>query len=367
MAFNASDHEFMAQALRLAARGLFTTDPNPRVGCVLVKDGVVVGEGWHERAGEPHAEINALRAAGSQAQGSTVYVTLEPCCHIGRTPPCVDALLEARVARVVAAMPDPNPLVAGQGLRSLSAARIETASGLMQGDAEALNPGFVKRMRTGLPYVRVKLAMSIDGRTALGSGESKWITGEAARLDVQNLRARSSAVMTGMGTVTHDNPSLNVRTDGAVRQPLRVVLDPALDMRPDARILALAGQTLIFTACPDGASRSALEAAGAEVVGVDGDESRLDLGAVMRRLGEREINELHVESGATLAGALLEAELVDELVLYVAPLVMGDEARGLFHLPALASMAERVELDIVDVRAVGRDWRITAKVFVASS
>jgi diaminohydroxyphosphoribosylaminopyrimidine deaminase/5-amino-6-(5-phosphoribosylamino)uracil reductase len=362
MAFSAADNQFMAQALRLAARGLFTTDPNPRVGCVLVRDGAVVGEGWHERAGEPHAEINALRAAGSLARGSTAYVTLEPCSHTGRTPPCVNALVQAGVARVVAAMTDPNPLVSGEGLRALSQAGVQTSNGLMTAEAQVLNPGFVKRMHTGLPFVRLKLATSIDGRTAMASGESKWITGEAARLDVQRLRARSSAVMTGIGTVIHDDPALNVRLDGIARQPIRVVLDPALEMRPGARMLSLAGQTLVFTARPDSASRSALEAAGAEIVGVDGDDRALDLGAVLKVLAEREVNELHVETGATLAGSLLGMGLVDELVLYVAPLVMGDGARGLFHLPALASMDQRIELDIIDVRAVGRDWRVTAGV-----
>lgn len=365
MGFSAADHEFMSQALRLAARGLFTTDPNPRVGCVLVRDGAVVGEGWHERAGEAHAEIKALRAAGDSARGSTAYVTLEPCCHTGRTPPCVSALLEAGVARVVAAMTDPNPLVGAEGLRALTQAGVQTSSGLMMAEAQALNPGFVTRMRAGVPFVRLKLAMSIDGRTAMASGESKWITGEAARHDVQRLRARSSAVMTGIGTVAHDDPALNVRIEGTARQPLRVVLDPALEMRPGARMLSLAGRTLIFTSRPDGASRSELEAAGAEIIGVDGDNGALDLSAVLRVLGNREVNELHVETGATLSGALLEMGLVDELVLYVAPLVMGDGARGLFHLPALADMEQRIELDIIDVRAVGRDWRVTAKVLDA--
>lgn len=358
------DHDYMAQALQLAARGLYTTDPNPRVGCVIVRDGEVVGTGWHRRAGEPHAEVYALREAGERARGATVYVTLEPCCHHGRTPPCSEALIRAGVGRVVAAMEDPNPKVAGSGLAQLRQAGIAVESGLLQAQAEALNPGFIKRMRHGRPYVRCKLAMSLDGRTAMASGESKWITGEAARRDVQRLRARSSAIMTGIGTVLADDPALNVRLDfgQGARQPLRVVLDPQLRMPEHAHMLALPGQTLVLTGVDDPAAAARLAAAGGEVVRLPAHGDGLDLHAVMAHLAQRQINEVLLETGATLAGAMLAAGLIDELVLYVAPHIMGSGARGLFRLPGLERMEDRIELDILDIRAVGRDWRITAKV-----
>ncbi|GAB6043760.1 bifunctional diaminohydroxyphosphoribosylaminopyrimidine deaminase/5-amino-6-(5-phosphoribosylamino)uracil reductase RibD [Endothiovibrio diazotrophicus] len=362
----------MARALELARRGLYTTEPNPRVGCVLVRGGVVVGEGWHQFAGGPHAEVNALRMAGPRAAGATAYVTLEPCSHFGKTPPCADALVEAQVGQVVAAMVDPNPLVSGRGLERLAAAGIGTVSGLLEAEATAINPGFTRRMRTGLPFVRLKMAASLDGRTAMASGESRWITGPEARRDVHLLRARSSAMLTGIGTVLHDDPSLNVRLDDDTReallgggepiQPLRVVLDSRLAMPPEAKMLGLEGRTLILTATDDAVRRDALQQVGAEVVTVPTAGEGLDLRAVMGTLGERGVNEVMVEAGATLGGALLQAGLVDELVLYLAPHLMGDAARGLFRLPGLERMAERIELTITDVRAVGRDWRIIAKI-----
>lgn len=367
MPFTTADREFMARALRLARRGLYTTQPNPRVGCVIVRDGEVVGEGWHRRAGGPHAEIEALRSAGDAARGATVYVTLEPCSHHGRTPPCADALIGAGVGRVVAAMVDPNPQVAGRGLERLREAGIETGSGLLADEAGSLNPGFVKRMRDGLPWVRVKMAMSLDGRTAMASGESQWITGQAARADVQRLRARSGAVLTGIGTVACDDPSLNVRAtasqlgiEGEPLQPLRVVLDPELQLSPRARLLSLAGPVLVLTRIDDAAARARLEAAGAQVETVAPAPGGLDLTAVLKTLAGRGVNEVHVEAGAILCGALITAGLVDELVLYVAPHLMGGEARGLFFLPGLERMADRIALTIEDVRAVGEDWRITA-------
>ena len=366
MTFTPDDHCHMARALELAARGLYTTDPNPRVGCVLVRDGVVVGEGWHMRAGEPHAEIHALNAAGARARGATAYVTLEPCCHHGRTPPCSDALIRAGVARVVAAMVDPNPRVAGQGLAQLNAAGIATDSGVLAAQAEALNPGFVMRMRHGRPFVRAKLAMSLDGRTALASGESQWITGEPARADVQRLRARSSAIVTGIGTVLADDPSLNVRLAGEPgqdpRQPLRVVLDPHLAMSPGARMLGLPGRTVICTVVNDAAQREQLERAGAQVVRLPGREGALDLPALMDWLAGEQINEVLLETGSTLSGAMLHAGLIDELVLYMAPHLLGDTARGLFRLPGLERMEQRIVLNIDDIRAVGKDWRITCRV-----
>ncbi len=360
--FTADDHRYMARALELASRGLYSTDPNPRVGCVLVRDGALVGEGWHEYAGGPHAEVNAIAQAGERARGATAYVSLEPCCHHGRTPPCSEALVEAGIARVVAAMEDPNPRVAGQGLAALKGAGMTVASGLMGTQSAAMNPGFIKRMREGRPFVRSKLAMSLDGRTAMASGESKWITGDAARQDVQRLRARSSAIMTGIGTVLADDPSMTVRLEEGARQPLRVVLDPRLSMPETAQMLRLPGETLIVTACDDPEAQARLEAAGAEVWVMRHGPDAVDLHGLMGRLAEREVNEILLETGATLSGAMLKAGLIDELVVYMAPRLMGDSARGLFRLPGLDSMAESVPLHIHDVRAVGNDWRITATI-----
>ena len=361
------DYRYMARALTLARRGLTSTDPNPRVGCVLVKDGTLVGEGWHERAGEAHAEVIALDAAGARARGATAYVTLEPCCHYGRTPPCTDALLSAGVIRVVAAMADPNPQVAGRGLDLLRAAGVVVECGLLETEARALNPGFIQRMTTGRPWVRVKLAMSLDGRTALASGESQWLTGEAARQDVQRLRARASAILTGIGTVLADDPSLNVRLPEAERQPLRVILDTELRTPPTARTLRLPGSVLIFTAVADPAAQEPLRAAGVDIVVAPCAGQGLDLYAVMAELARRECNELHVECGPTLAGSLLQVELVDELIIYMAPLLLGDKARGLFQLPELTRMQDRHELEILDTRAVGRDWRLWLRFITANS
>ena len=361
-AASADDYRFMAHALRLAGRGLYTTDPNPRVGCVLVKDGAVVGEGWHVWAGSPHAEINALIMAGEKARGATAYITLEPCCHYGRTPPCTDALLAAGVTRVVAAMEDPYNRVAGAGLEQLRRAGVAVECGLMATEARALNPGFIKRLTQGYPYVRAKLAMSLDGRTAMASGESQWITGAAARLDGQRLRARSSAVMTGIGTVLADDPSLNVRLTGqTVRQPLRVIVDPELITPLQARTLRLDGQVLVFTAVTEPRAWAPLQAVGVEVMAVPRRGEGLDLKAALAELARREINEVHLECGATLAGAMLQAGLLDELVVYLAPRLLGDGARGLFHLPGLTRISQSIPLTIVDIRAVEQDWRITAQ------
>jgi len=364
--FAAEDHQYMARALRLAARGLYTTDPNPRVGCVLVRGGQIVGEGWHERAGEGHAEIHALRQAGERAAGAAAYVTLEPCCHHGRTPPCSQALISAGVSRVVAAMLDPNPLVAGNGLAELQAAGVAADSGLLASEAEQLNPGFVMRMRHGRPWVRCKLAMSLDGRTAMQNGESRWITGEAARRDVHHLRARSSAIITGIGTVLADDPSLTVRLEGEdavpLLLPLRVIIDSQLRIPPTARLLDLPGETLILTGSVDANRLAQLARPGVSVEPLPLNAGgRLDLGAVMQYLGGRGVNELHVEAGAVLCGALLADGLIDELVIYLAPHLMGDAARGLFSLPGLQHMTQRIGLSIQDVRAVGRDLRITAR------
>ncbi len=357
-----SDSQWMSRALQLAERGLYTTSPNPRVGCVLVKDGQIIGEGWHERAGEPHAEVHALRAAGGMAlaSGATAYVTLEPCSHHGRTPPCADALIAAGISRVVVAMQDPNPLVAGRGVDRLRAAGIEVECSLMETAARELNIGFFSRMTRGLPWVRSKIAASLDGRTALANGASKWITGEAARRDVQLSRARSCAVLTGVGTVLADDPQLNVRI-ASERQPLRVVLDSELRMSPDAKILQ-GGGVLIYTSTTNANKQAALQAGGAEVVLMPGSNTQVDLQAVLCDLAQRGINEVLVEAGRTLNGALFKAGLVDELVLYLAPQLLGDMARGMANLGELTQLNQRVELAWQDVRQVGQDIRITARV-----
>lgn len=363
------DLKYMARAIQLAKHGIYTSEPNPRVGCVLVRDGQVVGEGWHQKAGEAHAEIHALNCAGEQAFGATAYVTLEPCSHHGKTPPCSQALIDAGVARVVAAIQDPNPQVAGTGLKQLQEAGITVEVGLLQCEAEALNPGFNKRMRTGRPYVRSKLAMSLDGRTAMASGESKWITTDAARADVHGLRARSSAILTGAGTVLADDPSLNVRMDGFddSHQPIRVVLDPYLSTPTDAKMLSLPGRTIILTIADEEGAMADLIKAGAEVVCMQGNGDAIDLHAVMDYLAELEVNEVLLETGATLSGAMLKLGLVDEMVIYMAPHIMGNQARGLFNLPGLEQMSQRIELDMMDIRAVGKDWRITAKPILTES
>jgi diaminohydroxyphosphoribosylaminopyrimidine deaminase/5-amino-6-(5-phosphoribosylamino)uracil reductase len=354
-AFSAADHAQMARALQLAARGLYTTSPNPRVGCVIVKDGRVVGEGWHERAGTPHAEVHALKGAGDAARGATVYVTLEPCSHHGRTPPCAEALVDAGVARVVAAMTDPNPLVAGRGISILTLAGICAEVGLMEAEARALNPGFVSRMTRGRPWVRLKTASTLDGKTALANGASQWITGEAARADVQHLRARACAVLTGSGTVLADNPRMNVRDFDIGRQPLRVVVDSTLRTPANAAILP----ALVACHHAEPAARAALEAAGAEVIELPAAAGRVDIAALLARLAQRGVNELHVEGGAALNGALLAAGLVDEWIAYVAPMAVGDAARGLFAVPPLTALADAARFRIADVRQLGGDLRLT--------
>lgn len=355
--FSAEDHGHMARALRLAARGLYTTTPNPRVGCVIVKDGQVVGEGWHARAGEPHAEIHALHAAGTRARGATVYVSLEPCSHHGRTPPCAHALIDAGVARVVAAMRDPNPQVAGRGIELLTLAGIRAEVGLLEAAARELNVGFVSRMTRGRPWVRVKTASSLDGKTALLNGQSKWITGEAARRDVHRWRARACAVLTGVGTVLADDPQMNVRAVHTSRQPLRVVLDTALRIPPTARILQ-GGNTLLVCQEARPGRLEPLLAAGATVLELSGPAGRPDLGLLMEVLAQRGVNELHVEAGATVNGALLAAGLVDEWLAYLAPVTLGHKARGLFDLPALTDITARQGWRLLDVRRVGVDLRL---------
>lgn len=357
-----SDVEYMQHAIRLAKKGLYTTDPNPCVGCVIVKGDEIVGEGWHERAGESHAEINALKQAGENARGATVFVTLEPCSHTGKTPPCAEALIAAGVEKVVVAMVDPNTLVSGKGLKKLEQAHIKTSSGLLESQARDINPGFIKRMESGRPFVRVKLAMSLDGRTAMESGESQWISSEASRNDVQRLRAESSAILTGIDTVLADNPSMNVRLSAerlnvdTVRQPKKFVLDSKFRMLSDVKI-ALHGECVVYTSVKvDNDKQYPFKI---KTVGIQ--DSQINLHALMKDLADDEINLLHVEAGSVLCGALLKNDLVDEIIIYMAPHIMGDGAKGLFHLPELEQMKDRVSLDISDVRSFGNDIRITAQ------
>jgi len=360
---SASDGTLMARALQLATKGEFTAYPNPMVGCVVAKDDEVVGEGWHHRAGEAHAEINALQAAGAAANGAVAYVTLEPCAHHGKTPPCVDALIDAGVARVVVAMQDPFPAVAGRGIEKLRQAGIHVSVGLMQAEAEALNRGFVSRVTRQRPFVQLKIAASVDGAIAMRSGESQWITGPEARADVQLLRARAGAIMTGIGTALADDPSLTVRA-GAIdigdRQPLRVVLDTDLRMPASARMLTLPGDTLIC--CTGRHNTAALEAAGAEVRSYADAGGMVDVAAVLADLAGREINNVLVEAGPRVAGYLLEKDLVNELVIYQAPHIMGSQTIGMFETPGWTRLADRRQLDITDVRRIGQDTRIIARI-----
>ncbi len=350
----------MARALELARRGLYTTSPNPRVGCVIVDRGEVAGEGWHEQAGAPHAEVNALKAAGARARGATAYVSLEPCAHHGRTAPCTDALIEAGVTRLVAALQDPNPQVAGKGIAKLREKNIAVATGLLEGEARELNIGFVSRMTRGRPWVRMKLAASLDGKTALLNGRSQWITGEAARRDGHHWRARACAVLTGIGTVRDDDPRLTVREVATTRQPLRVVVDSKLEIPLTARILE-GGTVLVAAAREDRGKITALKEKGTEVLVLPNSAGKVELGELLRELARREINEVHVEAGYKLNGSLLAEGLVDELVVYLAPSLIGDSARGMFDLPELTDLSGRRELRIHDLCMIGTDIRIIAR------
>lgn len=363
----APDHEYMARALALARRGIASTAPNPTVGCIVVNDGRVVGQGFTQRAGGNHAEIEALKAAGAAAAGATVYVSLEPCAHTGRTGPCATALIEARVARVVYALDDPNPSVAGKGAQMLSAAGIEITTPMLAGAAEEVNRGYFSRMRRCRPWIRCKMAASLDGRTALANGQSQWITGVAARRDVHRWRARSSAIMTGIGTVLADDPRLSARVDDGsidIVQPIRIVLDSALRLPPAAQLLSGDAEVWIFAgAARDAAQaerRRALEAAGVRIETVSADP-RCDLTAIAHRLADLEINDVLLEAGPILAGAMLAADLVDELIFYFAPSLLGADARGLFDLPPLTDLGDCRRLVIDDIRKLGEDLRIVAR------
>jgi len=360
--WSANDYQCMAEAIRLARCGVYSTDPNPRVGCLIVKNNTVVGRGYHIRAGEGHAEVNALREAGDEARGATAYVTLEPCSHFGRTPPCAQALIDAGLARVVSAMQDPNPSVAGRGLGMLKAAGISTEVGLLETQSRALNPGFIKRMETGKPFVRVKLAMSLDGRTAMSSGESQWITGAAARSDVQRLRACSSAIITGIESVLLDDPALTVRDvdladeNGFIRQPLRVVLDSHARLPRSASIIEQPGRTVQVVTQEEAMASVGLEC---EQLVMPASPQGIDLPALLNYLAKQEqCNEVLVETGARLAGAFIQAQLVDELVVYMAPTLLGSHARPLVDLP-LSEMREQQRLILADVRHLGEDVRLT--------
>ncbi|MEE5171369.1 bifunctional diaminohydroxyphosphoribosylaminopyrimidine deaminase/5-amino-6-(5-phosphoribosylamino)uracil reductase RibD [Pseudomonas alliivorans] len=364
----ALDVHYMARALELARKGLYSTHPNPRVGCVIVREGQIVGEGWHALAGEPHAEVHALRQAGEQARGATAYVTLEPCSHHGRTPPCADALVNAGITRVVASMQDPNPEVAGRGLLRLMTAGIAVQCGVLEAEARALNKGFIKRMETGQPYVRVKLAMSLDGRTAMASGESQWITGPEARSAVQRLRAQSSVVLTGADTVLADKARLTVRPDelglnaelsalAAARAPLRVLIDGRLRVPLDAPFFQV-GSALVAT-CAAASARGRYHDEGHEIVAMADSAGHVDLRKLLTELGARGVNEVLVEAGPRLAGAFTRLGLVDEFQIFIAGKFLGSSARPLLDLP-LAQMSEALELNIVEMRAVGNDWRVIA-------
>ena len=367
--FTPDDHQFMTRALRLAEQGLYTTTPNPRVGCVIVKNGVVIGEGAHLKAGEPHAEVHALRQAiandhAVKIQGADVYVTLEPCSHHGRTPPCADALIQAKVARVIVAMQDPNPQVAGNGLARLQAAGITVQSGLLETQARELNAGFISRMTRQRPFVRSKIAASLDGRTALANGESKWITGEAARSDVQHWRAQSCAILTGIGTVLADNPQMTVRNvanlPGPYRQPLRVVVDSQLQISSHANIVQ-GGNTLVAYAQDAHQQLALLQAGGVNCIQLASEDGHVCLNSLLSHLAGLGVNELMVEAGQGLNGALLRQGLIDELLVYYAPILMGASAKGMFDFPPLQSMSQRTQLELLDMRQVGKDIRLRLK------
>ncbi len=362
MNFSRFDHQCMAVALKLAARGLFSPHPNPRVGCVISNGQNILGKGWHEYTGGPHAEITALRDAGEHIKGTTAYITLEPCSHHGRTPPCTEALLNAGVSRIVVASPDPNPQVNGQGLNKLRNAGLSVEIGLMAGEAEALNPGFFMRMRKGRPWVRVKTAISMDGRTALGNGDSKWISSEVSRHDVHKWRARSSAILTGIGTVLADNPTMNVRLDHGQhgqspgRQPLRIIADSRWRTPAHSRIMADPA-TVIIAGTRDVAVPPELEATGAQCMVLPAISGRTDLVSLLSRLAEMELNEVQVEAGAQLCGTLLKDRLVDELLIYQAPYLLGQGGPGPFNIEPLESMEERTHLKLLETRRLGNDWR----------
>lgn len=359
--FTDFDRLMMSHALALAERGLYTTTPNPRVGCVVVHTGIVVSEGFHEKAGEPHAEAHALRAAGEKARGATLYVTLEPCSHQGRTPPCANALVDAGVARVVVAMQDPNPKVAGQGIARLRAAGITVDIGLMEEAARELNVGFIARMTRGRPWLRLKTAVTLDGKTALPDGRSQWITGPEARRDGHAFRARACAVLTGIGTVRDDDPQMNVREVETPRQPLKILIDSKLEVSLEAKLLR-EGKILVVCGREDREKSAALRDRGIEVLTLPNVHGKVELKALMQELARRELNEIHAEAGFKLNGSLLSEGMIDELLVYMAPRLIGHEGLGMFSLPSLADLAAMPQLDIFDIARIGADLRLRARV-----
>lgn len=360
MSFSTFDYQCMANALQLARLGLKSSHPNPRVGCIISLDGKMVGSGWHKKTGEPHAEINALRDAGDKTAGATAYVTLEPCSHHGRTPPCVEALINAKITRVVFAIEDPNPDVNGNGCQRLIDAGIEVQSGLMAAQAEELNAGFLKRMSQGRPWVRIKLAQSLDGHIGLANGESQWISGPEARADVQNWRARADVILTGIGTVLADDPSLNLRNDKNARQPMRVIVDSHWRTPANARLLGLPGKVLIAGLTEIPVPESLTETS-AECLGLPASEGRVDIRVLLAELAQRGCNEVQVEAGATLCGTLIQQRLVDELLIYQAPIILGGGAVSPFAAPRLDNMQDRVHLEWMDSRRIGQDQRLRLK------
>lgn len=362
----ANHHRWMAEALRQARKGFYSAHPNPRVGCVIVRDDSMLGAGWHEFTGGPHAEVNAIAAAGDSA-GADFYVTLEPCSHHGRTPPCVDAVIAAEPARVIVAMQDPNPEISGRGLERLRNSGIEVVVGVLEAEARDLNPGFVKRMERRLPFVSIKMALSLDGRSALANGVSKWITGEPARRDVQFLRARSSAILSTAQTVLADNPSLNLRLSNReleqareLRHPVRVLVDSKLRLSGKEKLFSTQGEIWVYTCSADAVSKASLIDRGAQVIEIDADNTgRVSLSAMLQDMARRGINEVHTECGAGLAGALIERQLADQIVLYQAPYLLGDQARGGFELGELTTMEQRITCRIYDIRQLGKDLRLT--------
>lgn len=365
--YSDQDHRFMTRALRLASLGMYTTDPNPRVGCVVVNNGEIVGEGWHKRAGGAHAEVEALQMAGQYAKGAIAYVTLEPCCYHGKTPPCTAALIEAGITKVMSAMDDPNPKVSRKGMAILTSHGIEVRCGLLESEAQKLNRGFYSRMVCGKPYIFTKLAASLDGRTGTASGESQWITGEYARTDVHRLRARSGAIVTGIGTVIADNPSMNARFDDPaveISQPIRVVVDSKLRMPEKAKMLSIPGRTLIATsAAAEGEKVKRFEASGCELIKLpSAANGRVSLTALIEYLSQIGINEVMVEAGGTLNGALLDEGLIDEMIVYMGPCILGNNGRGMFGLPGMERLEDKILLDLVETRQIGKDLRLRLQV-----
>lgn len=358
--FTPDDHLYMAQALRLAEQGLYTTMPNPRVGCIIVKNNKVLGEGAHLKAGTPHAEIHALAQAGEQAAGATAYVTLEPCSHHGKTPPCTEALIDAGVAKVVVAMEDPNPLVAGKGIAALQAAGIAVNSGLLQQQAQALNPGFISRMVNRRPYVRSKIAASLDGKTALANGVSQWITGASARTDVQHWRAQSCAILTGIGTILKDNPSLTVRNLPIERQPMSVIVDSDLRIPLSAKILQNPSVLIAFASDPDNKANTLAER-GVSLLSIPDDDGNVCLNSLLRHLASNEVNEVMVEGGELLNGSLMRLKMIDELIIYYAPKLMGGDSKNMFAFSSLQAMEDAVPVNVTDIRMFGDDIRILAR------